>query len=265
MKILNEHLNKTLNNLVNVSDNFNLVKHSKIIGSCRETLINQFLKKNLPNFVDYHNGELFDCENNRSGEIDLILHPITSPKINLIEDINIFPVETVLAGIEIKSNLTTGKTGSFYKALDTCKKAKQLIKLNGSIDFEDATLSTIPFIIFAFNAPTKKTLLSSLNKYVMDNKEPLIYKLMPDMIVVLKSTEDPYVICKTKSWLYSGKTFNDIFKFYNPNKEPLLAPFKLLNSLVEHWSCNIINNKMPINEYSTEIKKQSLFDIINKK
>jgi len=265
-KLLNIHLEHTLSVLKKQSEALNIAKHSKTIGDAREAIISNFLKKNLPSFVDYHDGELFDSENKRSGQIDIILHPITSPKINLVDGVNMFPIETVLAGIEVKSKLTTGKTGSFFKALNSCKKAKILNKINRPIDFNDIELSTIPFIIFAFNGPKKETVISSLKNYIElnENKSTYIYKYLPDMIVVLDGKNETYVIYKTKNWIYAGQNFEDIFKYYDEGVK-LLAPFKLLNSLVELWSCNIVNNRMPINDYASELEKKSIFDFLVRK
>ena len=109
MKLLLEHLKNNKEALLTYSDVISIAKHAVNLGTARESLIANFLKQNLPEYISYHTGEVFDSVDNRSGQIDIVLHPITAPKINLYNAINIFPSESVLAAIEIKSNLTTGK------------------------------------------------------------------------------------------------------------------------------------------------------------
>ena len=119
MKLLLEHLKNNRDALLKYSELVGIASHSGNLGMAREGLISNFLKQNLPEYIMYLSGEIFDRSDNRSGQIDIVLHPITSPKIYLHKSINIFPAETVLSAIEIKSNLTTGEKGTLYKALNS--------------------------------------------------------------------------------------------------------------------------------------------------
>jgi hypothetical protein len=59
-----------------------------------------------------------------SGQIDIILSPKTHPKLQISENIAIFPIESVIGAIEVKSVLTTGNKGDdeLSKCLESCKK-----------------------------------------------------------------------------------------------------------------------------------------------
>ena len=164
MKLLLEHLKNNREALMKCSDSIGIAAHSVVLGTAREGLISNFIKQNLPEYISYHTGEVFDSNDQRSGQIDIVLHPITSPKINLHNAINIFPAETVLAAIEVKSNLTTGKkTGALSEALSSCARLKELSIIDRSIDRSSITdHQRIPFIIFAYKGPTLKTLKKHL-------------------------------------------------------------------------------------------------------
>ena len=102
------HFQHLLKVLKEYSKHINNVEHSVNKGTAREALISNFLSLNLSELISFHTGELFDTYDHYSGQIDLVLHPKSSPKLNLYGAINIFPIETVLAAIEVKSTLTTG-------------------------------------------------------------------------------------------------------------------------------------------------------------
>lgn len=161
-KILVNHLDFNAKALKQLGDDVALAKHSVNLGNAREGLITNFLKQNLPNNIEYHSGELCDRKGCRSGQIDIILHPNLSPKINLYNTINIFPVETVLAIIEVKSSLDKR---SLTKAMESCFKVKNLeIKRNLDSYGEDISvnmrhnLEYVPYIVFAYKGGCEKTI-----------------------------------------------------------------------------------------------------------
>jgi len=63
---------------------------------------------------------------NFSGQIDIISSPKTHPKLQISENIAIFPIESAIAAIELKSKLTTGNKDEdeLSKCLESCKKNK---------------------------------------------------------------------------------------------------------------------------------------------
>jgi len=267
MKILLEHLKKNLEILNRTSELVGLAQHPVNIGGAREAIISGFLKQNLPDFIEYHTGELFDSEDHRSGQIDIILHPLTSPKLNLNGTINMFPVETVLACIEVKSSITGGETGSLKDALDTCQMAKRLSSINnkemgydGMID-----LKSVPFIVFAFNSISANSLLDNIRNFV--DAEKFEFQYLPDMIVVLNvkdKNSEPFYVYKTSRWMNAGCEFKDVFKV-NSKAEVLLGPFEYILKNMEHWASNIQGKSMPIEHYTKNMYQNSLFRILDAK
>lgn len=250
MKLLIEHLKCNREALLKYSDLIGSANHSVNLGSARESLISNFLKQNLPEFISYHSGEIFDKYDNRSGQIDIVLHPITSPKINLHNSISIFPAEAVLSAIEIKSNLTTGKTtGSLKEALESCKKLKEL-KISRSIsdDSPIVDINKVSFIIFAFKGPTLETLKKHLSN-VSNNQD------LPDLILIL---DRGYCLVKNKSF-YKNQNSIDAFDIEEDEEKILIHLFNYILRVVEYWFAYPSKHTMPIDDYINNIENIDSF------
>ena len=200
----------------------------------------------------YHTGEVFDQFDNRSGQIDIVLHPITSPKLNLYNSINIFPAETVLAAIEIKSNLTTGdESGALNEALASCKKIKGLEIPNRPSKGAVVDPQRVPFIVFAFKGPTLETVKKHLNI------EPLIRDL-PDLIVVL---DRGYYLVKNNSWKFHCDQNEDAYMVKEDSDTVLLGIYEYILNIIEFWAANPSIHTMPIREYTKDMP--SLWDLFS--
>jgi hypothetical protein len=264
MKILIEHLEKNREVLIKYSELISTAKHKNNLGTAREALISAFLKQNLPEYIAYHTGEIFDSKNTQSGQIDIILHPITSPKLNLYNAINLFPAETVLAAIEVKSELTTGDRGELAKALSSCIRVKKLVKYLGeSVEFEKGhDFKYIPFIIFAYKGQSKRATINYVNKYFDSwdfSKKHIGY--LPDLIVVLSHGKDQesYFLRRKKNWWTARINNEELYIESNPDDTVLLGMFGILIKLIEKWFTNPQLNFMPIDRYIKDYKTLESF------
>lgn len=265
MRLLLDHLKRTRELLLKYSDLIGLAEHKTNLGNAREALITSFLKQNLPEIISYYTGEVFDSGNNRSGQIDIILHPNFSPKLNLFNSMNIFPVETVLAAIEVKTKLTTGRNCTFLDALTNCAKLKRLDRFKdisySEVILEYITPKKIPYIIFALKGPKEKTLKRSFELCWSKLDLGENYFLAPDMIIVLSSGKgkESYAIQKSTKWRESGTEINELFEKKKGGEEVLVAIYELLLKLVESWVQNIEKYSMPIDLYIKGLKTKPLF------
>ncbi|MDA3838449.1 MAG: hypothetical protein PF574_05655 [Candidatus Delongbacteria bacterium] len=254
MKLLLDHFEKSKKALESLSELISTAKHPGNLGTAREGLISNFLMKNLPEYISYHSGEIFDSDNRRSGQIDIVLHPITSPKINLLNSINMFPVDTVLAAIEVKSNLTTGKkTGELNNVLSSCTDLKKLCFVNVRNSYAEITdPDRIPFLVFAYKGPTLKTLTKHLKQ-----KGSIIKS--PDLIVVL---DRGYYLVKKSYKTHLGITVENMYTVVNANKYVLLGLFEYILKLIECWFKNPSETTMPITEYTQKLRKNTFLDLL---
>ena len=181
-----EHLDINRNSLNEYGKITEIVKHKTVIGSTREAIISGFLSQNLPKFVEFYTGEVFDSNDNESGQIDIILNPITSPKLHLYSSINLFPAESVLAAIEIKSVLDMQK---LEEALNNCSKLKNLKVLRNksqtSVELPIVDNQKIPYIIFCFKSSKKNTIFKHLVNWFNKSKQ-IGFSHLPDMILSIE-------------------------------------------------------------------------------
>ena len=255
-RILLEHLNNVRDTLVAYSKLISTAEHKVNIGSAREELISSFLKNSLPQFVEYHTGEIFDSIDNRSGQIDLILHPITSPKLNLYGTINMFPAETVLAVIEVKSKLDKD---TLIKTLDHCKKVKDLnIVGRNKEEFPIIDPNSVPYIIFTFTSLTPETILNHIKDWKL-RQENIYFDKLPDLIVALNNKEkNGFYLLKTKQWMMAAVDLDGLYKIQS-QENPLLSIFEFLEEIISYWASNPLNHVMPIKCYC-EKDKTSIFN-----
>lgn len=253
MRILIEHLKNVAITLRKHGEQCGIAEHGDNSGRAREGLTRLFLQKHLPESVSFLTGELFDQRDSRSGQIDVIVHPFGSPRLNLISDINLVFADAALAAIEVKSNLTTAKLGSpshLKAALDSCVKIKsltrsvsiQLVKSCGGI-----TLSKIPVLIFAFEGPTADTLRAKLGEYQSAAAIPL--DLMPDLITVLSRD---YYLVQNNGWLIDPVTEEGVLWSQNSQPEAvLLGMYSYLTFIIEAYST--MPRLTPFSEYLRDI------------
>lgn len=250
MKLLLQHLRHNREALLQLSKAVGMADHAVNLGVARESLVKNFIETNLPEYIRYHSGEVFDRYGKRSGQIDLVLHPVTAPKIYLQNTISIFPAETVLAAIEVKSKLTTGNsTGSLHEALETCKKLKGVKRLSKQlVSSNPLDPERVPFILFAFNGPQVETLRKQLATYF--GSDEINARLMPDLIVVL---DRGYYLKKVGNWHRAGMTEEELYRQTLEPDAVLLGLFQLILKLVENWVENPSAHTMPIEAYTQDM------------
>jgi Domain of unknown function (DUF6602) len=237
MRILIEHLRNVADTLRLYSKQCGFADNSDNSGGAREALCRLFMQQHLPQSVSFFTGELFDQADARSGQIDLIIHPIGSPRLNLIDNIDLVYADAVLATIEVKSSLTTatsGKPSHLKAALDSCVKIKRLVRTSSIGAFmsgsgQPVTLTKVPVLIFAFEGPTVETLRAKLHEY--QTAAGVSLDLMPDLITVL--VRDYYIV-QNNGWLIDKVENEKVHWSHNAKPEAvLLGMYVYLTKLIE--------------------------------
>lgn len=269
MKVIQKHLNNinsTLNEFYKLTS---ISNHSGSLGTARELIIKYFLESNLPSSIDFTSGEVFDSKDNRSGQLDIIIHKSTSMKLNIANGIDLLPVDNVVATVECKSDL---KAGSMKKngrsplklALDACVKVKQLERINPlGIDSgylknnkmpdnmplilleQTGLLSTVdktPYMIVAFKGPTEKKLREALWEYMVENSIDL--DLMPNVITVLNQG---YYLVKNDGFFMKKVKGGVHWSSPSEGNSTLIGMYMYLMKLSEATSLS--NNYFPVKEY----------------
>lgn len=248
-----EHLKNCKEYILIRSKAIGIADHRGNIGSAREALITQFLQNNLPKAINYSSGELFDSNGAKSGQIDIVLSPNTAPQINLFDNYNLTAVDTTLGVIEVKSDLSTGKTGTLTGALDNCCKVKKLKKVNGGkLELSTTTidLGTVPYLVFALKGSKYKAVLKTIDRYL--NRKELTFKEAPDIITVV---DQGYYLIKQKNWFFNeAAEAKDIYKSVEAEEHTLLGIYDFILSLSEHLSESPQDFKMPLKRYTEKME-----------
>ena len=119
-----------------------LLSHGTSIGTAREFLIQGVLRSLLPSCVRIGAGMILDGSNDQvSKQIDIILFDSRTPAFEIHDGLGLYPVEGVLATIEVKSTLTKR---TLREALENCRS---VLELSGSVlpdgELSDAVKSTM--------------------------------------------------------------------------------------------------------------------------
>src|SRR5438552_2789462 len=100
-----------------------LLQHSTTVGTAREFLVRTFLAAVLPPIIHIGSGVIIDAHDRRSKQIDVILYDSRFPLMEFERGIGLYPVEAVVATIEVKSQLTAKE---LRLALDNCHSVHSL-------------------------------------------------------------------------------------------------------------------------------------------
>src|SRR3984893_19432702 len=82
------------------------IPHPGMLGEIREILVRELFRPLLPADIGVGTGQLIDSHNNVSPQTDIILFDRSlAPPMMLSENLGLFPIESCLYVIEIKSTL----------------------------------------------------------------------------------------------------------------------------------------------------------------
>ena len=179
-------------NLAHEAEQVGLFEHSVLIVSAREFLIKRVLKTILPPVVHVGSGKIFDAEGKKSRQTDIIIYDSRFPVFEIESGIGIYPLEGVIATIEVKSTLTNE---SLHEALENILSLILLtpgledpspletrikdLKKKGTPPRDALQKVGFEFIpatyIYAFNTKMrKKALANSTNKWFNSKKNPAV-------------------------------------------------------------------------------------------
>lgn len=103
-QVWKDYIDRLSASLLEESRKASLFEHKGLIGEVRESFVKEFLSQFLPEVFGIGKGELFDREGKRSPQMDVVIYDKSFPIPN-IGGIRLFPIDSVVAVIEVKSNL----------------------------------------------------------------------------------------------------------------------------------------------------------------
>lgn len=125
--MLKSHMDSIEQHLLSISKIPANAGHSLHKGTPREAFIKEYLEGHLPSNVAIGTGEIIDA-NSKPGQsrnqYDIVVYRRSYPKLDFGGGISGFLIESVVATIEVKSNLTQAEFG---KAASAAKNSKALV------------------------------------------------------------------------------------------------------------------------------------------
>lgn len=149
------------------------IKHPELKGRARENVMKDFLKTYLPPALGVESGEIISSNGNVSKQLDIVIFDKSrSPILIRKDEVHVFPVESVYAVIEVKSNLNSHELEDCIEKIESVKKMSKeaYVKQKGDIIYtanlygkEFEYFPTLGFV-FAFDSIKLGTLRERLNK-----------------------------------------------------------------------------------------------------
>lgn len=150
------------------------IKHMGERGSEREAVVKSFLSAYLPTRYGISSGEIVDYHGATSHQCDLIIYDhYNCPLLLAGRDVRIFPAESVLAVIEVKSVLSANEIDD---SIGKIRDLKNLTRENGPI----------PGIIFAYKSGWKEDPIMRTTTELHKHYRQLQRHQFVDLICILR-------------------------------------------------------------------------------
>lgn len=200
-QIFRDHVIKNIRGAMQEYSNAAMVDHPGLKGHIREIALTNMFKPILPLGVDIGNGKIIDYTGNQSREIDIIIYTkkILAPILYDIK-FGIFPIESCLYSIEVKSKITSSEIK------DTISKALKLRSLKYIYEKYGQFISPVIPAIYAFDTDLELDGKSEIDRY--KECDELFY-------------EDPIipVICVARRGYWWFNQREKIWTFHLPSAE----------------------------------------------
>jgi len=235
-KIIQGFLLKYQEELIHRAETIGLMSHAATNGMLKEYIVKSVLKLILPSNCEVCSGIVFDGKGGKSKQIDIIIFDKRSPKFEFSEGVGYYPIEGVLACIEVKSSLD--KDG-LYSALSNSLSVLRLYPiLCGKIKIAEGDKWIEPethdgarkaiyqyspgTYIFSFDSVTVDTASIHIEEWIKANKTDITdvnFARLPRCIIGkewVSMLDDSYIEI-SKEILQNAKTENAIFCFNTKN------------------------------------------------
>lgn len=144
------------------------IPHSLDKGRERENIVKEFLINSLPKQFSVGYGFIYSAKKQKSPQEDIVVYDeLNNPLLSRFVTLQLFPIESVYAVIEVKSMLNKEK---LKESFDNIKAVKRLTRVGGFTKTLHGTVVYPPppppiGIVFAFNSTRLATLKKNLKEF----------------------------------------------------------------------------------------------------
>lgn len=142
--------------------------HNGVKGKVLEILIGELFKPLLPADIGVGTGQIIDCyKSPMSPEIDIVLYDKSIlPPVLLDDHIGIFPIESVLYTIEVKTTLNASELSSAHKSAENISKLAYLPGLKDDFGKEkNHSIEKARSVLFSLGTDLSGTGLTEAQRY----------------------------------------------------------------------------------------------------
>lgn len=181
LTFLSRWFDKTLESLVSISEQRSGISHPRHRGDARETDIQSILEKIFPNSLSLGKGFVLNNHTTVSREQDIIVTSgNTAGSLIQAGEVSYFPIESCLASIEVKSNLTLPE---IRKCIVSCISVKKLLYGPAySNEKKEEQKKHFCYAIFAYGCPKN---LSHVAEQFNNLLRDVPFHLRPNLIYIL--------------------------------------------------------------------------------
>ena len=181
-EIFRNELKKEIQAAIKAYKDAAALDHSGLRGRVREIVTEKLLKPILPPGIEIGTGKITDSKNNFSAETDLIIYSrLTLPPLIYGHSTGVFPVESCIYAIEVKSqlNATELKTSiEKFKRLRTLQYLESFYPLNFVNPIGPACSFVIP-VLFAFTTDLSESGKTEIQRYRENDDTADISPIIP--------------------------------------------------------------------------------------
>ena len=143
------------------------ISHTGLKGKLREIVIRDLLRPLFPSDIGLGTGEIITTTNQHSQQQDVVVFDRSIvPPILLEGTTGVFPIESVIYAIEIKSRLTAAELRS---SIDSARQLDSLHYMTGEYDTADTPIESISMrlipAILAFNSDLSESGNTELERF----------------------------------------------------------------------------------------------------
>jgi len=210
-KLLRDEFISKIANALNRAASASNLEHHVLEGRVREIFAEELLKPILYPGVEIGTGKIVDSVGRLSAETDLIIYSRnTLPPYVYGHNIGVYPIESCIYAIEVKSTLTAQEIKNSILKISQLRNLKHLYSfypLNFVQPYGPPCTTTIP-ILFAFSSDLSPTGKSEIERYREND-------------TVANSNPSFPVICVAGRgyWRFENKIQNPSWLFHQPTAE----------------------------------------------
>lgn len=157
------------------------IEHNGLKGTIRENKLKEYLSKLFPTKYAIGNGVIVDANETQSRQQDFIIYDnFNSPKLMETESVQVIPIESVYATIEVKSTLTVDELEKSIKNIESVKKLEKTKPFSSPLIIS----SIIPPICMIF-AYTSDTSLNNIVKKIDEFNNSIDIKNRLSIVCIL--------------------------------------------------------------------------------